>query len=995
MEVLEEKVLLSVSLDAQGWTVIGPSADTRVIYVSDSEGSDQNDGLSEATPKKTIAAGKAILRNGYPDWLLLKKGDTWTDQQFGYNNLHGRSEQERMVFGAYGTGARPLLKTAHATPGFANTKTATPATNLAFIGLEFLAYTREPHTPDWEGPPQATDCFTFLYSIQNILIEDVKAQYYEIGIVAQDDFFGSDNNLEIRRSVFANQYHIGAGGAGGYFYGMDGLLIEDSVWDHNGWYGDRDNGGVYIGVYFTRGTYTHSTRQLTNSGEFADYSWQSGDKIYISSGSIPPGEYVIESQVNDDTIVLAVDARLTGNSSGDVNSIESRAKAEHNFYISNQQHAAVSTRDERPHIIVRNNIIARTASTSNTMRAGGTMQNNLVIGGATGTDHGYSHDTHEHPDGVDSYIGHNVFINGELANSATNFSWAIRTMNARTSVIEDNIILHKTTDSTVNVYAFELNGSRSRDDDITLSRNIVYDYTKGAPYCGSSCQYLDVTENNNSYWDASGAGWTVSGTNRNSEDLAFVDPTRDIGTYNATLGGEATVEAFLTEAKLQSKDNWRNQYTATVVNDYIRAGFVIADEATDKIGSYRDSTWLLDANGNDGWDKESGGDSTLGFGTDGDTPVVGDWNGDGVDDIGVRRGAQWFLDGNGNGIWDRSEGGDILFGFGALGDTPVVGDWNGDGVDDVGVHRGSQWFLDGNGNGNWDGTVGGDFFFNFGAIDDTPIIGDWNGDGTSDIGVHRGNQWLLDVNSDHDWDDVDGGDSRHGFGAIGDTPIIGDWNGDGRDDLGVHRGSQWLLDANGNHSWDGVTGGDSMFSYGAVTDTPLAGNWITPSPLLATEQATTLADGTYDITHEVLDSVVDDARGLWVAAGLETHFIDKLEDVDLRITDLSGSYLGLASESRITIDQDAAGHGWFIDPTSSRNEEFSRAGDGSFLALPDGPADGRIDLLSVVMHEMGHILGLNDLRAPVDSNNIMNDILSPGVRREFSPSVVDAVLAQD
>ena len=40
-------------LDAQGWTIIEPSNDSRIIYVSYSEGDDANDGFSAATPKKT------------------------------------------------------------------------------------------------------------------------------------------------------------------------------------------------------------------------------------------------------------------------------------------------------------------------------------------------------------------------------------------------------------------------------------------------------------------------------------------------------------------------------------------------------------------------------------------------------------------------------------------------------------------------------------------------------------------------------------------------------------------------------------------------------------------------------------------------------------------------------------------------------------------------------------------------------------------------------
>ena len=97
--------------NSAGWTVFTPSADTQIIYVSNSTGDDRTGVVGDINhPFKTLAAGKSRLRNGKPDWLLLKKGDTWTDQQFGYLRIKGRSAAEPMLFGAYGTGARPVLK---------------------------------------------------------------------------------------------------------------------------------------------------------------------------------------------------------------------------------------------------------------------------------------------------------------------------------------------------------------------------------------------------------------------------------------------------------------------------------------------------------------------------------------------------------------------------------------------------------------------------------------------------------------------------------------------------------------------------------------------------------------------------------------------------------------------------------------------------------------------------------------------------------------------
>jgi hypothetical protein len=76
--------------------------------------------------------------------------------------------------------------------------------------------------------------------------------------------------------------------------------------------------------------------------------------------------------------------------------------------------------------------------------------------------------------------------------------------------------------------------------------------------------------------------------------------------------------------------------------------------------------------------------------------------------------------------------------------------------------------------------------------------------------------------------------------------------------------------------------------------------------------------------------------------------------------------------NQVLISADGAGHGWFVDPTPLQNEEF--AADGT--ALAGSAAAGREDLLTTVLHEMGHLAGLAD-----DSGSaLLGDTLAPGVR---------------
>lgn len=146
----------------------------------------------------------------------------------------------------------------------------------------------------------------------------------------------------------------------------------------------------------------------------------------------------------------------------------------------------------------------------------------------------------------------------------------------------------------------------------------------------------------------------------------------------------------------------------------------------DDVGVHRRNRFLLDQNGNGRWDGLANGDVIYVFGAATDTPIIGDWNGDGRDDIGVHRHNKFFLDTNGNGRWDGTgEGGDTRHRFGKPGQTPIIGDWDGDGTDDIGAHGNNVFFVDLNSDGRYDGRLGGDDFFRFRTAGETPLIGKW------------------------------------------------------------------------------------------------------------------------------------------------------------------------------------------------------------------------------------------------------------------------------
>ncbi len=149
------------------------------------------------------------------------------------------------------------------------------------------------------------------------------------------------------------------------------------------------------------------------------------------------------------------------------------------------------------------------------------------------------------------------------------------------------------------------------------------------------------------------------------------------------------------------------------------------------------------------------------------------------------------------------------------------------------------------------------------------------------------------------------------------------------------------------------------------------------APLISENTAATVSNAV-GLTNAALAPIVREAIARWSATGLTAAQVAMLKAVTFQVTDLDAQHqLGLASEAegRIQLDDNANGHGWFVDRTPRDNREFT--GRNLLTALPTGPASGRMDLLTVVMHEMGHILGRDHTANP---QSLMAKELSAGQR---------------
>lgn len=149
----------------------------------------------------------------------------------------------------------------------------------------------------------------------------------------------------------------------------------------------------------------------------------------------------------------------------------------------------------------------------------------------------------------------------------------------------------------------------------------------------------------------------------------------------------------------------------------------------------------------------NGAVTTIPWGTTGDEPLRGDFDGDGKADAAVFRpsNAVWY-------ILNSSDGSVRFDSWGLASDRRVAGDYDGDGIDDLAVYRDGIWHIK--------GSLTGYRALQWGLSTDVLVPADYDGDGRTDIAVWRPSNgiWYV-LESSH------GGGSFVQFGQAGDRPL--------------------------------------------------------------------------------------------------------------------------------------------------------------------------------------------------------------------------------
>jgi Ca2+-binding RTX toxin-like protein len=188
-----------------------------------------------------------------------------------------------------------------------------------------------------------------------------------------------------------------------------------------------------------------------------------------------------------------------------------------------------------------------------------------------------------------------------------------------------------------------------------------------------------------------------------------------------------------------------------------------------------------------------------------------------------------------------------------------------------------------------------------------------------------------------------------------------------------------------------ATGPASFDDIRVKTDDPAFASTSGSSMIAATATGDAASGDT--VTQAELDAIASVVISQWTEAlGNGDPRLAAFGDVRFVISDLAGDDLGHAEGNTVVVDVDGAGVGWYVDVSPAESSEFRVRLDRNVLAAaPESDAYGRYDLVTVVAHELGHLLGLDHDDA--SRFTVMVDELNPGVRyvlREGAPQTTPA-----
>lgn len=171
----------------------------------------------------------------------------------------------------------------------------------------------------------------------------------------------------------------------------------------------------------------------------------------------------------------------------------------------------------------------------------------------------------------------------------------------------------------------------------------------------------------------------------------------------------------------------------------------------------------------------------------------------------------------------------------------------------------------------------------------------------------------------------------------------------------------------------------------AAADTPAR-----ETTLRAARGKAPVDDSIQKLTREQLNEIVRAALGRWSQAGISGEDLRTMQGATFEIANLPEGEIASAASAHIKIDETGAGYGWYIDQFASEDNEFDVPVPGKEMQTTEhSPAHGRMDLLTVVMRELGAVYLQGKDRVPKQLRPLMEPTLSPSVRRVPVINLVD------
>jgi hypothetical protein len=538
IERLENRQLLSVSLNAAGFTVVTPSSDSRLIYVSSTGSDTLNTGLSPSSPYASISKAYGLLRNGYPDWILFRRGDTFTGN-FPKFADSGRSQQEPMVVTDYGDTSlpRPVFDSG------ANNAFVTGPSNqyLDVIGINFTSSTRNPSSPNFNGQGQGNYGFDDTGGTNNLLIEDCSFSYFTFDIQFTG-YYAACNNITIRRNEILDAYsdNTTAHSSGMYADTVNGLTIQDNVFDHNGW--NTSVSGATATIY-NHNCYLHSSNNsvVVTNNVFADGS--SFGLQARAGGVVDNNVFINNAHAMSYGLVNGATTKAGGVSGEMIGNVFLPDRNDPSGWGFG---AVIGNLKPGGNTVISNNIFANGngpqaalyfqpgQSVANPTQEVGlnsvTVSNNIVYDWGFGL-----------------YIS-SLYVPGSTG--ANGFTAVTIKNNVFNNNVAGRIILH---------------GPAFSSSNETWSGN-SYASTGSSAIHWFQLQGVDTAF---STWQSAHEPTAISGV------PAYVDPTRSVSSYMASKGLTTTLAAYISGLRAQSATNWNSVYFASSIGGYIQAGFAL------------------------------------------------------------------------------------------------------------------------------------------------------------------------------------------------------------------------------------------------------------------------------------------------------------------------------------------------------------------------------------------------------------------------------------